>query len=184
MTLPQPPRMPPEPGVPAQSLGTGQKFFNRLTPLLPTVPTQEGTPGAIYHGYGVAELASAASWPRVLWVPSRDRFDPSRIATFALPSTGRAVKPYNVRLAGFSIYFHGQDTEMVENLLEDYLALMYAEGGTSFEVDGGQWLSEQKPEWLKDGEAYELSIAIAVPVVKVEHYIRLEAVLMQCGCGE
>lgn len=171
-------------GVGLGELGGTRRFFDRVAAMLPDV-LAEGNSKLISHRFGAAELVSAESWPRIIWVPGRDRFDVEKAASFMNPGNSRAAKPYTVRWAGADVYFHGQDAQMVEDMLNEYLSALYGAIGTpSLSIEGGEWVSQTEAEWLKDGESYRLSLAVAIPVVKVEHYTKLLAVVTQCGCED
>lgn len=107
-------------------------------------------------------LPEHAEPPRVLWVPSRDRWEAPQKNRRAGFASGRSLA---TRRAGVELHCWGATIAATEDLVAAVArALRVKCGGASefLSIDGGQWLAAQGATTL--GEAYVLSLSVAIDV--------------------
>jgi hypothetical protein len=128
--------------------------FAAVTPLLPA---------ALKSFFGAKNLPKAGVPPRIVWVPSSDRFGPP-------VGPGRNPNAKWTRKAGCVVHIWGAshaDIEGERGLLNAFLTALYQVAHGSIEILGGEWATEEEQSALAHGEAYLLSFAVDVPVVSV-----------------
>lgn len=100
--------------------------------------------------------------PRIIWVPTRDRFDGAQ----KHPRGGQdRQRSLGTRIAGISCVCWGADADATEDLVECLLRHLLIKGGagqTGVSVEAGQWVDETGAATL--GETYTLSITMPVDI--------------------
>lgn len=179
--------------VPFESIPTTRRLFESVTAKLqeflaqrqtrlggPETVARNGNP--LRHVYGVKELQTGDSWPRVVWVPGQDSYSG---ATMQAGAFGLPIKPAYTRAVGVVAYMHGRDSDMAEMMANDYAAFLHSLYGASVLMQGGSLLdgddTQEDASWLEDGAAYRLSFAILVPVAPARDFLGLTDVnLYKC----
>lgn len=171
----------PSPGYNQAQLGTLARLFEIMSPAL-TLIGGAAPDKPFTHVFGRRYLMASASHPRIIWVPSQDRFDDGVSQAFPGPG-GRIAKSRHTRKAGCDLYIHGASTDQVELALNEILVYFSQHFNTSYEVYSGRWKNEDD-SWSADGEAYVLSVAFAIPVLPVEYYVKAENIELCCACED
>jgi hypothetical protein len=108
-------------------------------------------------GVGPKELNNnRAKAPRVVWVPTRDRFGPPR---------GPGANPRRIltRNAGCEVHLWGADLASTEALLNSVLSAIHKVAHGSYEATEGEW-KDQLGSVTNAGLAYVFGVTFAVPV--------------------
>lgn len=107
-------------------------------------------------------IPSHGSSPRVIWVPSRDRWGAGQKLPRGGGSTGKALATV---MAGVDLHCWGATRLATWELVHAVArALLRRVGwGPSLSIDGGQWLLSAGNQTAQ-GDAYILSIAVAIDV--------------------
>jgi len=107
---------------------------------------------------GPEHLKAHDSPPRVIWVPSRDRYGPPE-------STGANPRQLRTRLAGCEVHVWGRDYEATEELLNLLQAAIHYVAYGCYQLDQGEagWLALEGP--LQNlGRAYVFHVVFKIPV--------------------
>lgn len=117
----------------------------------PAVVSEVTTRGLPTHG----------SPPRVLWVPSRDRWEAAQKRPRGGGSTGRSLATCR---AGVDLHCWGASIALTTQLVQSVVrALRLLAGPEPFlTIDGGAWLTPEGA--TTEGEAYVLQISVAIDV--------------------
>jgi hypothetical protein len=124
------------------------QVIRRVTALLP-----QGVKTMV----GPEHLKTHDAPPRVIWVPSRDRYGPPE-------STGADPRQLRTRLAGCEVHVWGRDYDATEGLLNLVQAAIHtvAYGCYALETEAG-WLALEGP--LQNlGRAYVFHAVFKLPV--------------------
>lgn len=109
---------------------------------------------------GPEHLSAHAAPPRIVVVPSRDRFE--------APRQGRDGRSVRTRILGLDVHFWGRDLDYsdTEAMIHAFLFALDSMARTSCEIVGGTWVDAQAAPWLQHGRAYVLLVTFDVPVVR------------------
>jgi hypothetical protein len=130
------------------SLGS---VIHQISALLPP-----GTKSVV----GPEHLKAHDAPPRVVWVPSRDRYGPPE-------STGANPRSLRTRLAGCEVHVWGADYDATEALLNLVQAAIHYVTYGSYQLDQGDagWLALDGP--LQNlGRAYVFHVVFKIPVTE------------------
>jgi hypothetical protein len=101
--------------------------------------------------------------PRVVWVPTEDKFAAAR-------QHGPSPRSIKTRVAGVVVHIWAkgaspdQDLAAAEQLVNDVLWATHQEAYGSYEVVGGTWLGQDGEELTQLGRAYLLELQFQVPI--------------------
>lgn len=141
----------------------GLEHFARVTMERLNADTE--TPTALDTIISTREGGRHGSPPRIVWVPSRDRFGGAQKTPRG--ANGRSLI---TRFAGAQVMVWGAESTNVtsiaatEALVRRLCRALLKTGGPEpyFQLVGGQW--EETPGEMALGEAYVLSVAVAIDV--------------------
>lgn len=95
--------------------------------------------------------------PRVVWVPTSDRFDPPA-------QEHRQYRAYRTRVAGVELRIWGADIGAVETLVNELIVAIHDNARGAYELGAGRWDGQDGAELLELGRAYVLSLTFRIPV--------------------
>jgi hypothetical protein len=122
-------------------------FINAVSAEIPGVPSL----------IGAEHLAANATPPRLVWVPTTDRFDGAE-------KGGSISRSMRTRVAGVDLHIWGDDLAAAETLLHQAVSAVHRVAYGSYEVLAGRWLTDDGRELLLKGRVYVLSLAVRMPV--------------------
>lgn len=139
------------------------ELYNDLISRLPS-----GTPLYLGRQY----LVQHDRPPRLVLYPVSERFTPPERPQ---PQPGRVLW---TREVGIELHIWGESYAQVEELLNEVTTALQASLGTSLRMESAAW----EPEgWDQLGAVLVLSFSVAVPILRAERFVVLEAIAQECA---
>jgi hypothetical protein len=111
----------------------------------------------VEHSIGAEKLLEHSAPPRVVWVPTKDRYD-------GPIQQSRTVRSLFTCHSGYDVHLWGESFDAARELRRSFLEVLMANAIASFEIGAGEWVGFDRPRWLKSGEVYVLSLTIMEPI--------------------
>jgi hypothetical protein len=126
-----------------------------LAELLGPVMTRVGLPLLI----GAETLNEHAAPPRIVWVPSVDQFTAAQQGEFYAASRLTCV-------AGFDVHVWGASFDAARELRRKLVDALHLEYSGSYSIVSAEWVAFDRPEWLRDGQAWVARVTLSEPLTE------------------
>lgn len=92
--------------------------------------------------------------PRIVWVPTADRFAPAKLHK-------TEPRPVRTRVAGCAAHIWGDSLASTETLVNNFIAALHQTAYGNYEIVSGQWVDPGK---MTKGRAYVVEFTVEIPV--------------------
>ena len=140
----------------------GIEHFARVT--MERLNADGETPTNIALVVSTRETARHASPPRIVWVPSRDRFGGAQKVARSANGRSLITRHAGAQIMVWGVEGSGTSIAATEALVRRLCRALFKTGGPEpfLTIGPGAW--EETPGEMATGEAYVLSIAVAIDV--------------------
>jgi hypothetical protein len=126
--------------------------------LLDVFTAVGGALGSIPSLFGEENLAEHGAPPRVVWVPTADKFGPPT-QRGSVVGDARAL---HTNRAAVAVHCWGADTASALALRDQFIVALRGQIGPNYELQDGGWAGQAM---MTNGRVYILSLTLNIPIV-------------------